>query len=60
MDIVVAEDSVLFREGLERILREAGHEVRAVADADALVEEVQGQAARPGDRRHPHASAAHR
>jgi DNA-binding NarL/FixJ family response regulator len=43
VDIVVAEDSVLFREGLERILREAGHEVRAVADADALVEEVQAK-----------------
>ena len=40
MDIVVAEDSVLFREGLERILREAGHEIRAVGDAGALVVEV--------------------
>ena len=37
MDVLVAEDSVLFRQGLERILREAGHDVRAVADADALV-----------------------
>ena len=43
MDIVVAEDSVLFREGLERILRDAGHEVRPVADADALVAEVLAQ-----------------
>ena len=25
MDVLVAEDGVLFREGLERILREAGH-----------------------------------
>ncbi|MGX6608419.1 response regulator [Micromonosporaceae bacterium Da 78-11] len=37
--IVVAEDSVLFREGLIRLLTEAGHEVvAAVADADALVQ----------------------
>jgi CheY-like chemotaxis protein len=33
-----AEDSVLFREGLTRLLHEAGHEVTAaVGDADALV-----------------------
>lgn len=38
MRIVVAEDSVLFREGLVRLLTEAGHEVvAAVGDADALV-----------------------
>ncbi len=43
MDVVVAEDSVLLREGLQRILREAGHEVRAAADADALVAEVQAK-----------------
>jgi len=36
--VVVAEDSVLFREGLTRLLHEAGHEVMAaVGDADALV-----------------------
>ncbi len=40
MDVLVAEDSVLFREGLERILREAGHRVRSVADAHALLAEV--------------------
>jgi len=39
--VVVAEDSVLFREGLVRLLTEAGHEVvAAVADADALVDAV--------------------
>ncbi len=37
MRIVVAEDSVLFREGLVRLLEEARHEVvAAVGDADAL------------------------
>lgn len=40
MDIVVAEDGVLFREGLERILREAGHHVRVVPDGDKLIDEV--------------------
>lgn len=37
MRVVVAEDSVLFREGLSRLLTEAGHDVvAAVGDADAL------------------------
>lgn len=36
--MLVAEDSVLFREGLTRLLREAGHEVVAeVGDADSLM-----------------------
>lgn len=39
--IVVADDSVLFREGLVRILSELGHRVvAAVADADALRDAV--------------------
>jgi DNA-binding NarL/FixJ family response regulator len=39
--IVVAEDSVLFREGLTRLLVEAGHVVTAgVGDAAALVAQV--------------------
>lgn len=38
---MIAEDSVLFREGLARFLAEAGHDVvAAVGDADALVEAV--------------------
>ena len=38
---MVADDSALFREGLVRLLGEAGHEVvAAVGDADALVEAV--------------------
>jgi len=37
MRIVVADDTVLFREGLVRLLTEAGHDVVAqVGDADAL------------------------
>jgi DNA-binding NarL/FixJ family response regulator len=37
MRLVVAEDSVLFREGLVRLLADSGHEVlAAVGDADAL------------------------
>jgi DNA-binding NarL/FixJ family response regulator len=46
MRIIVAEDSVLFREGLVRLLTEAGHEVVATADnADSLVAGVDGQQA---------------
>jgi DNA-binding NarL/FixJ family response regulator len=36
--VLVAEDSVLFREGLVRLLREAGHDVVGeIADADELL-----------------------
>jgi DNA-binding NarL/FixJ family response regulator len=39
--IVLAEDSVLLREGLVRLLREAGHEiVAAVGDGPALVDAI--------------------
>jgi DNA-binding NarL/FixJ family response regulator len=39
--IVIAEDSVLFREGLTRLLTEDGHEIAAaVGDAPALVDAV--------------------
>jgi DNA-binding NarL/FixJ family response regulator len=42
--IVVAEDSVLFREGLTRLLAEAGHEVTAaVGDAGSLMAAVRRQ-----------------
>lgn len=41
MRVVVAEDSVLLREGLVRLLAEAGHEVvAAVGDAPSLLEAV--------------------
>lgn len=46
MRIVIGEDSVLFREGLARLLEDAGHEVAGRAgDAPGLVEAV--RAARP-------------
>lgn len=42
MRVVVAEDSALFREGLVRLLEEAGHDVVAsAADADALLAAVE-------------------
>ena len=41
MRVVVAEDSVLFREGLDRLLTDLGHEVAAaVGDAPALLAAV--------------------
>lgn len=41
MRVVIAEDSVLLREGLTRLLTDRGHEVVAgVGDADALVKTV--------------------
>ncbi|MCY9783700.1 response regulator transcription factor [Nocardiopsis sp. EMB25] len=41
MRLVIADDSVLLREGLVRLLKEEGHEVvAAVGDADALVNAV--------------------
>lgn len=44
MRIVIAEDSVLLRAGIGRLLEEAGHEVvAAVSDGDALVDAVERQ-----------------
>ncbi len=41
MRIVIAEDSALLREGLERLLTTAGHEVvAAVSDGDSLMDAV--------------------
>lgn len=45
MRIVVAEDSVLFREGLTRLLTEDGHDVvAAVGDAVAMIDAVRDHA----------------
>lgn len=38
MRILLAEDTVLLREGLAGLLRAAGHEVTAVEDADQLID----------------------
>lgn len=44
MRLVIGEDSVLFREGLTRLLTEAGHDVvAAVGDAPQLMEAVRTQ-----------------
>jgi DNA-binding NarL/FixJ family response regulator len=43
MRVVLAEDSALFREGLHRLLTEAGHHVTAVDDADSLTAAVHTQ-----------------
>ncbi|WP_145941478.1 response regulator transcription factor [Corynebacterium glyciniphilum] len=42
MNILLAEDTSLLREGLAGLLRAAGHEVTAVADAEALITEARG------------------
>ena len=61
MRVVIAEDSVLLREGLVRLLADAGDEVvAAVGDADALLDAVARPPAGPGDRRRAHAADAHR
>ena len=44
MRVVIGEDSALFREGLARLLEDAGHEVVGkAADAVTLVEVVEGE-----------------
>ena len=61
MRIVIAEDSVLLRAGLTRILADAGEEVVAtVGDADELIARRRTPPTRPRDRRRPHAADAHR
>jgi DNA-binding NarL/FixJ family response regulator len=42
--VVIGEDSALFREGLARLLEDAGHEVLAkAADAPSLIDSVESQ-----------------
>jgi len=40
MRVIVADDAVLFREGLARVLTDAEFEVTTVGDARALLEQV--------------------
>ena len=40
MRVIVADDAVLFREGLSRVLTDAGFDVTTVGDARALLEQV--------------------
>ena len=59
--IVIGEDSALFREGLARLLEDAGHEIVAkAADAPSLVAAVDATAARPGHHRRPDAAGPDR
>lgn len=44
MKVLLAEDSVLLREGLTGLLRALGHEVVAVGDADQLLDTAEEQA----------------
>ena len=61
MRVVLADDSVLLREGLARLLREAGFEVvGAGGDADDAARARRRAPARRRDRRHPHAADPHR
>ena len=55
--VVVADDSVLLREGIVRLLEEAGFEVVGQAgDAEDLLRKVRRAQARRRGRRHPHAT----
>ena len=61
MRVVLADDSVLLREGIARLLEEAGFEVVGQA-GDRRRADAEGALVQPGrrDRRHPHAADAHR
>ena len=59
--VVIAEDSVLLREGLGRLLAESGDEVvAALGDAEALVAAVEEHQPGCRHRRRAHAADAHR
>ena len=59
--VIVAEDSVLLREGVVRLLGEAGFEVVAQAgDGDELLRKAAGAQTRCRRDRHSHAPDAHR
>ena len=61
MRVVLADDSVLLREGIARLLEEAGFEVVGQADnPDAAAAEGALVQPRRRDRRHPDAADAHR
>lgn len=61
MRIVIAEDSVLLREGITRLLAEYDHEVvDALGDSDRVARVGHPAPARPGDRRRADAAHAHR
>ncbi len=58
--VVIADDSVLLREGLARVLAEGGFDVVAqVGDAEGLLHAVAEHEAGRRDRRRAHAAHAH-
>ena len=61
MRVVLADDSVLLREGIARLLEEAGFDVVGQA-GDGRGADAEGALVQPGRRarRHPHAADAHR
>ena len=58
--VVVADDAVILREGLARLLTEAGFEIAAAAGRHELAGAGRAERARRRDRRHPDAADAHR
>ena len=61
MRVVIAEDSVLLREGLTRLLTEAGHEVAAAeGDAEKFLRAVAAHTPGRGRGRRPDAAHLHR
>ena len=61
MRVIVADDSVLLREGVTRLLENAGFEVVGHAgDREELMRKVRAHQARRRGHRHPHAADPHR
>ena len=60
MKVVIAEDSVLLREGVARLLEEAGFDVVAQSGTAGSAAARRDAPAGRRDRRHPHAADAHR
>ncbi len=61
MRVVIADDSMLVREGIATFLRRADIDVAGqAASPEELLREVGGAPARRGDHRHPDAAELHR
>ena len=61
MRVVIADDAALLRQGLARLLADAGIEVVGEAgDAGELLRLVEAEQPGRRDRRHPHAAHPHR
>ena len=61
MRVVIGEDDVLMREGIVRVLSEAGFDIVGQAgDADAFLRKALAHRRRCGCRRHPDAAGSRR